>query len=191
MAWRAPAWDPENDEKQDGDDRDRWRLDQWLHRSRDLQRIVAGDAAGGSAIRSCISHGGRAAIAGIIGLGLLLLFQERRPDRGDIAPLIVVALGILKYLRCINQKKNGPVMCGSLCAGQKQGTCPGSIIMRLGSISFRPVNRPEVRSPRWLKMRRGNRIEAALADQHGGQERRNLHSIRPINERAATTEATR
>jgi len=37
----------------------------------------------------------RAAIAGILGLGLLLLFKERRPSRGDLASLLIVALGVV------------------------------------------------------------------------------------------------
>src|SRR5262249_55449586 len=35
----------------------------------------------------------RACIAGILGLGLLLIFQERRPARGDLVSLAVTALG--------------------------------------------------------------------------------------------------
>jgi drug/metabolite transporter (DMT)-like permease len=37
----------------------------------------------------------RAAIAGGLALGLLLLFRERRPERGDLASLLVVALGVV------------------------------------------------------------------------------------------------
>ena len=37
----------------------------------------------------------RAAIAGLLGLGLLLIFKVRRPARGDILPLLVVALGVV------------------------------------------------------------------------------------------------
>jgi drug/metabolite transporter (DMT)-like permease len=37
----------------------------------------------------------RAAIAGMLALGLLLLFQEKRPDRRDIVSLAVVALGVV------------------------------------------------------------------------------------------------
>lgn len=37
----------------------------------------------------------RAAIAGLLGLALLLLIEERRPARADIAPLIVVALCVV------------------------------------------------------------------------------------------------
>jgi drug/metabolite transporter (DMT)-like permease len=37
----------------------------------------------------------RAAIAGSLALGLLLLFRERRPERGDLASLLVVALGVV------------------------------------------------------------------------------------------------
>lgn len=37
----------------------------------------------------------RAAIAGIVALGLLLAFQEKRPARGDVASLLVVALGVV------------------------------------------------------------------------------------------------
>lgn len=37
----------------------------------------------------------RAAIAGILALGLLLLFGEKRPTRRDLASLIVVALGVV------------------------------------------------------------------------------------------------
>lgn len=37
----------------------------------------------------------RAAIAGILGLGLLLLFREKRPTRRYLASLIVVALGVM------------------------------------------------------------------------------------------------
>ncbi|MBB6485396.1 DMT family transporter [Rhizobium lusitanum] len=35
----------------------------------------------------------RAVIAGLLGLGLLLLFREKRPVRGDIVPLAIVSLG--------------------------------------------------------------------------------------------------
>lgn len=37
----------------------------------------------------------RAAIAGLLGLGLLLAFRERRPDRADLPSLVVVALGVV------------------------------------------------------------------------------------------------
>lgn len=37
----------------------------------------------------------RAAIAGIFGLGMLLLFREKRPKRRDLVSLIVVALGVV------------------------------------------------------------------------------------------------
>lgn len=37
----------------------------------------------------------RAAIAGMLALGLLLLFKEKRPDRRDIVSLAVVALGVV------------------------------------------------------------------------------------------------
>ena len=37
----------------------------------------------------------RAAIAGILGLCLLLVFQEKRPTRADALPLIIVALGVV------------------------------------------------------------------------------------------------
>ncbi len=37
----------------------------------------------------------RAAIAGLLGLGLLLLFKERRPSRGDLISLFIVALGVV------------------------------------------------------------------------------------------------
>ncbi len=37
----------------------------------------------------------RAAIAGILAVGLLLLFREKRPSRSDVASLVVVALGVV------------------------------------------------------------------------------------------------
>jgi drug/metabolite transporter (DMT)-like permease len=37
----------------------------------------------------------RATIAGVLGLALLLMFRERRPGRGDLVPLAVVALGVV------------------------------------------------------------------------------------------------
>lgn len=37
----------------------------------------------------------RAAIAGILGLALLLLFREKRPSRNDLASLFIVALGVV------------------------------------------------------------------------------------------------
>ncbi|MCZ4348061.1 DMT family transporter [Devosia neptuniae] len=37
----------------------------------------------------------RAAVAGILGLVLLLVFQQKRPERGDAVSLIVVALGVV------------------------------------------------------------------------------------------------
>ena len=37
----------------------------------------------------------RAAIAGILGLGLLLLFKEKRPSRSDLASLFITALGVV------------------------------------------------------------------------------------------------
>jgi drug/metabolite transporter (DMT)-like permease len=37
----------------------------------------------------------RAAIAGILALGLLIAFREKRPSRGDILSLAVVALGVV------------------------------------------------------------------------------------------------
>ncbi|GLQ53959.1 DMT family transporter [Devosia nitrariae] len=37
----------------------------------------------------------RAAIAGILGLGLLLAFRQKRPSRNDLASLVIVALGVV------------------------------------------------------------------------------------------------
>lgn len=37
----------------------------------------------------------RAAIAGLLGIGLLLLFRERRPARGDLLSLGIVSLGVV------------------------------------------------------------------------------------------------
>ena len=37
----------------------------------------------------------RAAIAGIVGLGLLLAFREKRPARGDFLSLFIVAIGVV------------------------------------------------------------------------------------------------
>lgn len=37
----------------------------------------------------------RAAIAGLLGLGLLALFKARRPTRADAVPLVIVALGVV------------------------------------------------------------------------------------------------
>jgi drug/metabolite transporter (DMT)-like permease len=37
----------------------------------------------------------RAAIAGVLALGLLLAFREKRPSRGDIVSLMIVALGVV------------------------------------------------------------------------------------------------
>lgn len=37
----------------------------------------------------------RAAIAGLLGIALLLLFREKRPQRGDLISLVVVALGVV------------------------------------------------------------------------------------------------
>ncbi len=37
----------------------------------------------------------RAAIAGVLALGLLLAFKEKRPSRGDIVSLVIVALGVV------------------------------------------------------------------------------------------------
>jgi drug/metabolite transporter (DMT)-like permease len=37
----------------------------------------------------------RAAIAGVLGLCLLLAFKEKRPARADVVPLVVVALGVV------------------------------------------------------------------------------------------------
>ncbi|RWC48188.1 MAG: DMT family transporter [Mesorhizobium sp.] len=37
----------------------------------------------------------RAAIAGLLGLALLLLFRQKRPERGDLLSLVVVALGVV------------------------------------------------------------------------------------------------
>ena len=37
----------------------------------------------------------RAAIAGVLALGLLLAFQEKRPSRSDIVSLVIVALGVV------------------------------------------------------------------------------------------------
>jgi drug/metabolite transporter (DMT)-like permease len=39
--------------------------------------------------------GARAAIAGILGLGLLLAFKQRRPSRQDLISLLIVALGVV------------------------------------------------------------------------------------------------
>jgi len=37
----------------------------------------------------------RAAIAGMLGLAMLLLFREKRPQRGDLVSLVIVALGVV------------------------------------------------------------------------------------------------
>jgi drug/metabolite transporter (DMT)-like permease len=37
----------------------------------------------------------RAAIAGLLGLALLLAFREKRPSRGDLVSLAIVALGVV------------------------------------------------------------------------------------------------
>ncbi|TGP50378.1 DMT family transporter [bacterium M00.F.Ca.ET.230.01.1.1] len=37
----------------------------------------------------------RAAIAGLLGLAMLLVFRQKRPERGDLASLVVVALGVV------------------------------------------------------------------------------------------------
>jgi drug/metabolite transporter (DMT)-like permease len=37
----------------------------------------------------------RAAIAGLLGLCLLLVFREKRPKRGDFVPLVIIALGVV------------------------------------------------------------------------------------------------
>ncbi|WP_292643681.1 EamA family transporter, partial [Mesorhizobium sp.] len=37
----------------------------------------------------------RAAIAGLLSLALLLLFRQKRPERGDLLSLTVVALGVV------------------------------------------------------------------------------------------------
>lgn len=37
----------------------------------------------------------RAAIAGLLGLGLLLAFKQKRPTRDDVVPLLIVALGVV------------------------------------------------------------------------------------------------
>ncbi|MER9582993.1 DMT family transporter [Mesorhizobium sp. M0276] len=37
----------------------------------------------------------RAAIAGMLGLALLLLFRQKRPERGDLLSLVIVALGVV------------------------------------------------------------------------------------------------
>ncbi|RWA75690.1 DMT family transporter [Mesorhizobium sp.] len=37
----------------------------------------------------------RAAIAGLLGIVMLVLFHEKRPERGDLASLVVVALGVV------------------------------------------------------------------------------------------------
>lgn len=37
----------------------------------------------------------RAAIAGLLGIAMLLLFREKRPERGDLVSLVVVALGVV------------------------------------------------------------------------------------------------
>lgn len=39
--------------------------------------------------------GARATLAGLLGFSLLLLFNERRPAREDLAPLAIVALGVV------------------------------------------------------------------------------------------------
>lgn len=37
----------------------------------------------------------RAAIAGLLGIAMLLLFREKRPERGDLISLVIVALGVV------------------------------------------------------------------------------------------------
>src|SRR5882757_3612230 len=37
----------------------------------------------------------RAAIAGLLGLAMLVVFRQKRPERGDLVSLIVVALGVV------------------------------------------------------------------------------------------------
>ena len=54
------------------------------------------------ATRAAVQHfdplfltGARAAIAGLLGLCLLLAFQEKRPARADLVPLAIVAFGVV------------------------------------------------------------------------------------------------
>jgi drug/metabolite transporter (DMT)-like permease len=37
----------------------------------------------------------RAGIAGVLGLGLLLIFREKRPQRADMVPLLITAVGVV------------------------------------------------------------------------------------------------
>ena len=39
--------------------------------------------------------GARAAIAGLLGLALLLVFRQKQPARRDLVPLAIVALGVV------------------------------------------------------------------------------------------------
>lgn len=39
--------------------------------------------------------GARAAIAGVLAIVLLVLFGQKRPQRGDLAPLLIVAIGVV------------------------------------------------------------------------------------------------
>jgi hypothetical protein len=84
----------------------------WLHRGANMDRTASGLLNGllgviifsGSlpATRAAVTAfdpvfltAARAAIAGLLGLGLLLAFKEQRPARSDILPLTVVALGVV------------------------------------------------------------------------------------------------
>ncbi|MGO4835289.1 EamA family transporter, partial [Rhizobiaceae sp. 2RAB30] len=37
----------------------------------------------------------RASIAGLLGVALLVMLRQKRPDRGDLVPLVIVSLGVV------------------------------------------------------------------------------------------------
>jgi drug/metabolite transporter (DMT)-like permease len=43
----------------------------------------------------------RAAIAGLIALALLIVLRQPRPERRDLVPLVVVALGVVVGFPCL------------------------------------------------------------------------------------------
>jgi drug/metabolite transporter (DMT)-like permease len=77
------------------DGQDDKRLAQWRGRRLHLQWLAAGDWVAVSGFDPLFLTGARAAIAGFIGLGLLLALREKRPAPPDILALGAVALGVV------------------------------------------------------------------------------------------------
>ena len=75
-------------------------MDERIRRRADLQRLAAGYPVTVMDFDPVFVTVARAAIAGVLGLALLLVFREKRPARSDLVSLAIVRSVSLWVSRC-------------------------------------------------------------------------------------------